>query len=375
MLGTRSTILKGFAAVVGVSILAACAAFADNVRQPNPGQQTSPIMTPSGGVILDDTQPGWIWNGMVEFQDQGLHGGSAHAGGPGRYGAYTFTGTGIEVFGMKGPVVTVDGRAHRMGSMKISIDGNLKASVSQHTGDFVFDCSMARITGLSNGIHVLQTEPDGGWIVVDYIAVMNGSGDVPDGTNTSTTGDGRRADPSAQTGNPGQQQPSSNGPLTPSGGRSSTPQFTGRLTDGYYRICPKNGTSMYLIPVGNMTANGTKLQIIKAPPQANQVWHVTQIASGYYHLSPPGAPDSALTMAPRKSDQVRSAAVIWQYTGDATQVLQIKPGERAGFTIAPGANANGAVLDATHGSFDSGPAEGSSYEASDNQLWRFEPVR
>jgi len=120
---------------------------------------------PSG--LIDDDAAGWIWSGMQEADSLDLHGGTAHAGGPGAYGEFTFQGTGVDVISGSGQTVTINGRTHRAGKAKISIDGKqVVLSTVQSAGD-----TLAHAAGLKNGVHVLQIEPVGGWVAVDYIVV------------------------------------------------------------------------------------------------------------------------------------------------------------------------------------------------------------
>jgi hypothetical protein len=133
--------------------------------------------------IIDDTAPGWVWNGMTEYDDPGLYGGQAHAGGPGGYGSFTFTGTGVEVVGVASPTIQVDGHVHRTGSLKISIDGKEQNTASTRRPSTEYNFSVGQITGLTRGIHVLEVAPEDGWAMVDYIRVIDPSGTVgADGT-------------------------------------------------------------------------------------------------------------------------------------------------------------------------------------------------
>lgn len=123
--------------------------------------------TPAPGII-DDGAAGWIWSGMQEADGLDLHGGTAHAGGPGAYGEFTFQGTGVDVISGAGQTVTINGHTHRVGKAKISIDGKqVVLSSAQSAGD-----TLAHAGGLQNSLHVLQIEPVGGWIAVDYIVVV-----------------------------------------------------------------------------------------------------------------------------------------------------------------------------------------------------------
>jgi len=131
------------------------------------------------GVIVDTSARGWIWHGMSVVDDPGFHGGSGYAGGSGTYAAYSFQGTSVAVYTMRGYAVTVDGRAHKMGSVKVKIDGQEKADVALNAGDSHFGYLAYTIGGLENKIHVVELDADGGWVAVDYLKVGAGV-DAPD---------------------------------------------------------------------------------------------------------------------------------------------------------------------------------------------------
>jgi len=130
-----------------------------------------PAASPTQSTVVDDASMGWMFSGMQEFDNPDLFGGSGHAGSPGSTGAYTFNGTGIAVYAMTGPSVQLDGRFHKMGMVRISIDGHLKASESLLRGDTQYKVMVFNESGLPPGNHVLQVAAADGWIVVDYIQV------------------------------------------------------------------------------------------------------------------------------------------------------------------------------------------------------------
>ena len=148
--------------------------------------------------IIDDSAPGWIWNRMDSLDDSSFQGGSSHVGGPGSYGAYTFSGTGVDVFAKSGPSINVDGRRHKIGSLKVSIDGSLKADQRLYRTDGDDNINAFTISGLTPGNHVLQVEPDGGWVAIDYITVRGGAAATADPAS-STPGHKTNA-PSTPTG-------------------------------------------------------------------------------------------------------------------------------------------------------------------------------
>ena len=114
---------------------------------------------------------GWTWSGMVDYPNQLIANGVGHAGGPGSFGALTFQGSSVDVYCVKGPTVTVDQRAHRTGKVKISLDGQEKDTVLLADRDTNFGVKVFSTSGLSDGIHVLQVEPVGGWAIVDHVDV------------------------------------------------------------------------------------------------------------------------------------------------------------------------------------------------------------
>jgi len=143
---------------------------------------------------IDDGNSGWTWSGMNSVSDPGYTGGAAHAGGIGTFGIYTFQGTRIQVYTMSGPAVVVNGRPHKMGKLRVSIDGKIKSTVSLLQTDQSFEVQACDIPGLSDGNHVLQVEPVGGWVVVDEIRVFGKSGNadthaVEDTTATTSGAD------------------------------------------------------------------------------------------------------------------------------------------------------------------------------------------
>lgn len=132
----------------------------------------APAASTASGTI-DDFAPGWIWSGMTEYDDPGLYGGRAHAGGPGGYGSFTFSGTGVDVVGVSAPNIQMDGRTHRAGSLKVSVDGKVIATTSMHGATTSYNFQAGHVAGLTQGIHVLEVEPVDGWVIVNYIQVTN----------------------------------------------------------------------------------------------------------------------------------------------------------------------------------------------------------
>jgi len=122
---------------------------------------------------VDDSQEGWIFSGMVEVDDDGCKGGMEHAGGPSTYAAYTFNGAGVDIYATTGPSIEAGGRTHKLGRMKISIDGKPDGEYSLSQTSVTYQSKVYSVTGLTRGNHVLQLESGGGWIDVDFIQVSN----------------------------------------------------------------------------------------------------------------------------------------------------------------------------------------------------------
>ena len=128
----------------------------------------------------------WTWSGMVDYDDPEIASGHGHAGGPGTYAAYTFTGGGVVIHAVKGLSVTVDHKTHRIGKLRISMDGKEIKTVDLASTDMDPNYQVLSVSNLSNAVHVLQVEPVGGWVVIDSATILNGSD-----PGRLTFGDGR----------------------------------------------------------------------------------------------------------------------------------------------------------------------------------------
>jgi len=133
--------------------------------------QLSALSIATSTPTIDDGAPGWVWAGMLEYDDSRLVGGSAHAGGPGTSADYTFQGDSVHVIGMRGTVIDINGARHRLGKLRVSIDGNVKDTVDTSAIDDEYQTSVFSAAGLGPGNHVLTVESVGGWTVVDAIEV------------------------------------------------------------------------------------------------------------------------------------------------------------------------------------------------------------
>jgi len=166
MLKTASITAALFSAITIAGLTSNGPAYADR-NIPSDGDALS---VPKDGII-DDTAAAWVWTGMISNSGDMLHGGTDHAGGPQSSGTLAFHGTGIEVYTAVGPTVIADGRAHKAGSMDIFIDGKLQSTFSMKDTSANFEVNAARVTGLSDGNHVLELRANGGWFSVDYVKI------------------------------------------------------------------------------------------------------------------------------------------------------------------------------------------------------------
>ena len=139
--------------------------------------------------VVDDADNGWTWSRMAAYADVDLVKGTGHAGGPGAYGIFTFDGTGVDVYAMRASTVAVDGRPHKVGKLKISIDGHLKAEVALSGSGSASTVDVYGVSGLPSKIHVLEVEPEGGWAVVDYIKVNAAASALDVGKGNGSTAD------------------------------------------------------------------------------------------------------------------------------------------------------------------------------------------
>jgi hypothetical protein len=250
---------------------------------------TPPASSASGGTLIDDTEAGWTWSGLVEYDDSQLHGGSGHAGGPGSYAVYTFHGTSVQVFAMRAPSITVDGRHHRVGSLEISIDDHVKAAepLNSSTNDYGYQAFSE--SGLSNSMHVLKLDPQDGWVVIDYIKV---NGD-----------------------------PSADAPVDAKNAKTADDEEPLIIPEGDYRICPRIAQGSNLDEKDWGTTDGNPLIIWKnGDHQKNQWFHIVPLGKGKYWMATLNAPQEAVTMLTPAQGETTIPAGQWRYTGHPAQI-------------------------------------------------------
>lgn len=211
---------------------------------------------------IDDSDAGWTWSGMKEFDDSGLKGGTAHIGGDGTYGVYTFNGTGVDVYVLGGPSIRVDGRHKPMGSIKVLIDGDLKADEPTERDHFVYNLDIFRDNELNPGNHVLQLVPDGGYICVDYIQVQGTGtgGGLPEGASSESGGSGSGGDAGP--------------PPAPSDGGPPA-----KIPSGHFIALYSEGNGMYV-----SGANSGQLAACMAGISATERFEILDEGNGYAAL-------------------------------------------------------------------------------------------
>jgi hypothetical protein len=288
------------------------------------------------------TAPGWIWSGMVEYDDPEITGGQARAGGPGTYGAYSFKGQSVQIFATAGPVASVDGRRHRMGSIKVSIDGHVKAEVSVSKSDFDYNFQVSDITGLSDGIHVVQVEPSGGWAIVNGISVDSATEAVDN-------------QPASNMFDPAQD------PLTPV-----------VIPEGTYRIFPVLASQECLDVLERGTSDGTPLQVwieTMTVQQPNQWFHVFPLGHSRYRFSPLNNQIEAVTAFAPDATSTEIAG-IWHYAQLPSQSWVIQVLDDGGYRLTP-SNAGGMALTLTGGQTADGTRViCAPWKASPSQEWQ-----
>jgi len=301
--------MKRFEAVANVILLAVIlnvqAGFAETV----PDAPSSTASAPEAGAIIDDSIPGWTWSGMVEVDDPVFHGGVAHAGGSGSNCAYTFKGTAVEIFGMKGQTITVDGRGHKLGSADVLLDGKSVGSIDEKAGIEEVGTVLKEISGLSNENHVLQLRATAGWFVVDYLKMLDGeSSDV-----------------------------------TP-----RHPKIQSIIREGNYRIVPANSINECLGVADNNIQDGGKLEINMQTPGDDRMWHVEPLGHEHYLITSTSAKNECLCIASPDNNGPGPQAFTWHDAGDPRQQVDIVPLNDGLVSICLDTNPN-IVLDVDHG--------------------------
>jgi len=287
------------------------------------------VTSPSDTGIIDDGAAGWIWSGMTEYSGDTLRGGAGHAGGPGSYGAYTFKGTRFQLFCLLPPSITVDGRVHKAGHVKISVDGNA-VNVRQSPSTPGDDVCVADISGLSDGNHVVQISPDAGWIVVDYLQV-----NVPEGAGAepskgpaaiaSTIPEGRyRIRPRH---NSVRSFGSFDGKSVVTLGADSGQYGIVKLTPvdkNVYTISSVVDKSLSFAMMNDPANGGYTIGLVSTPDIAAARWYITTDSDGYCRISCAAQPDYVFDVS-GDATNIGAAVIGYKWHGGANQQWAILP--------------------------------------------------
>ena len=301
--------MKRIEAVANICLLALILNVQPCLAETVPGIPSPTASAPEAGGIVDDSVPGWIWSGMVEVDDSVFHGGAAHAGGSGSNCAYTFKGTAIEIIGMKGQSISVDGHGHKLGSADVLLDGKSVGSIDEKASSEEVGTVLKEISGLSDSNHVLQLKATAGWFVVDYLKTV--AGDSADGTRHH-------------------------------------PKIASFIPEGEYRIVPVNSTSECLCVTDNSVQDGAKLEINMQTQGDDRMWYVEPLGHEHYRITPSAARNENLCIPAPENNGPGLPAFMWHDAGDPRQQVDIVTLNDGMVSICLATNPN-IVLDVDHG--------------------------
>ena len=249
--------------------------------------------------------PGWTWHNMTAYDDPSLTNSTGLAGGPSADGAYTFHGTGVILYGVTGPYVSVDGRRHRTGSVRLSIDGQTKTEVSMLHDDFDAGVNVTSVTGLPNASHDIKIEPIGGWVILTAIEVV--SGDAPKAADVPDAKDG-----------------------------VGEKLKLGDIPTGYYRIVPATATAQTIDVKDFKTDDGTQIQLYTGNTsikQPNQWFLFKMLTPGHYSVSPVSDATEMLSLMP--GTEPHFPTNIWRNVHTDSQVWLLVPEMNGTWRLSP----------------------------------------
>ena len=230
----------------------------------------------SGDPAIKCTSDDWTWTGMVSVKGNDFPNGCISAGGVDTSGVVVFTGTGVTLFGIHASDITVEGKSHTLGQMRVSIDGRQAGIVdlSSPTGDP--HGKIFQVSGLTSGNHVLEVKVIKDWGVLAYVTVQN-----------VTVNDGGKD----------------------------------------YRIVPNNAPGKWL---DIATSADNSLDISS---EESQIWHLVMVGDGLFRIAPKEHPDEAITVSLNvlnpNTSYASNTCCISKYVGGTAQQWQIiatKPG-------------------------------------------------
>jgi len=247
--------------------------------------------TPSAPTAaIDDKAPGWMWDHMMSCDASGPPSVSAHAGGPGSSATYIFSGTGVTVSGISGSTVSVSNAIHRVGKIRVTLDGSVK-------GQFADASTIFSARNLADQNHSLILEPVDAWGAVSGLSIAHTA--------------------------------ASAGSLAVSGSDKLT-------TPGIYKIVPRTASDYCIDLYERTTVNGSKFVVYTSNNQLNQQFNVTHVGPGKYVFASLQIPTSTLSVLPDPTTGV-SYVGVWQYTRNAGQIWIVTLEPSGYYRISPSA--------------------------------------
>jgi hypothetical protein len=136
---------------------------------------TSRAQTPAATapITIDDKSPAWIWDHMYTCDTLDSSTCSSHAGGDGCSGTYIFSGTGVTLYGPGSRTIQVNNAVHRVGKIKISIDGVSEGEFPEYVPGQSSKTPVFTFHNLQSGNHSLIVEPVDSWIAVSSLTIDN----------------------------------------------------------------------------------------------------------------------------------------------------------------------------------------------------------
>lgn len=260
---------------------------------PTSNSSTSATTTSTNASeTIDDRADGWTWKGMVECDEDDLYKGSGRAGGPGTYADYTFTGTGVVVYGMSAATIAVDGASHAMGSVSVWIDGKQVGTNSVFSKAPLLRFIDFKIDGLPEGSHILHVGPAGGWALVDYIKTLHTPPQV-------------------------QEQPAA---LSSMG--------------LVYRLVPHNAEHYALAATGDEALNGAGLILNLQGESTRQLWHLKPVGGSTHELCPVDDPTEAVWIVPPSPTGWKYQSLVSPLLNKANQELTLTEMRNGWYKIA-----------------------------------------
>jgi hypothetical protein len=257
---------------------------------------------------------------MAAYDDPLLQGGSAHAGGPGTSGTYTFHGTAVDVYGIRGPSVTIDGQIHPLGTVAVLVDGRTVGLATLESPGYSYHVLICHAGNLGAGNHVVEIQSQDGWAVVDYIEAIDTSPTQP--APGAYAGERAQQNGSTAVASGGTGAAASQPGSAPGAASASAPPAA--LTTGSYVIYPGNAPARCVETAG--LTDQSQIDIYSPGPDRHDVWRITALGQQRYRISPADAPNEALTVARAGPLNAGVATVaLYAYMGDPAQQWIIQP--------------------------------------------------